>query len=159
MKILVTGAAGYIGSVCASQLLRRRHTVIAYDKLSAGHRKALSAGAKFVQGGVSDHAHNDYLETALELGWAGFVLLWVPILWVWSKMILAFLADWGRGQRGILFACVGSVLALLIHSAADFNLQIPANALIFSVVAGIARAASRRSASPPSQFPSSERRL
>jgi UDP-glucose 4-epimerase len=54
MRILVTGGAGYVGSVCAAELLRRRHWVIAYDDLSTGHRKAVSAGVKFIQGDVGD---------------------------------------------------------------------------------------------------------
>jgi O-antigen ligase len=98
--------------------------------------------------GLIDHAHNDYLEVGVELGVVGFVLFWLPILWVWGRMALAFLSDWARGQRGILLGCIGSMLALLIHSAADFNLQIPANALVFAVIAGIGYEASRRPVNP-----------
>ncbi len=54
MRILVTGAAGYVGSVCAMELLRRRHLVIAYDDLSTGYRQAVGAGMKFIEGDVGD---------------------------------------------------------------------------------------------------------
>jgi len=37
----------------------------------------------------------------------------------------------------VVLGCMGSVLALLIHSVTDFNLQIPANALIFAMVLGV----------------------
>ncbi len=47
MNILVTGAAGYIGSVCAEVLLSRGHGVIALDNLQYGHRAAVPPGAKF----------------------------------------------------------------------------------------------------------------
>jgi UDP-glucose 4-epimerase len=56
MNILVTGAAGYVGSVCAAELAKQRHRVVAYDNLSAGHRGALSAGMAFVQGDIADSA-------------------------------------------------------------------------------------------------------
>lgn len=54
MRILVTGGAGYVGSVCAAELLRRRHFVIVYDDLSTGHRKAVGSGIKFMEGDVGD---------------------------------------------------------------------------------------------------------
>jgi UDP-glucose 4-epimerase len=50
MRILVTGGAGYIGSVVVEQLLRDGHHVTVYDNISKGHREAISPGAEFVQG-------------------------------------------------------------------------------------------------------------
>ena len=47
MKILVTGAAGYIGSICSEVLLSRGHQVIALDNLQEGHRAAVPPGAVF----------------------------------------------------------------------------------------------------------------
>jgi UDP-glucose 4-epimerase len=47
LKILVTGAAGYIGSICAEVLLNSGHTVIALDNLLEGHRAAVPPGATF----------------------------------------------------------------------------------------------------------------
>ena len=49
-KVLVTGGAGYIGSVVVEQLLAQGHAVVALDDLSRGHRAALDPGAQFVQG-------------------------------------------------------------------------------------------------------------
>jgi len=49
MKILVTGAAGYIGSVVTEQLVEQGHQVIALDNLKNGHRAAVHPGALFVQ--------------------------------------------------------------------------------------------------------------
>ncbi len=45
MRILVTGGAGYIGSVTAAHLLARGHTVEILDDLSTGHRNAIPADA------------------------------------------------------------------------------------------------------------------
>lgn len=55
MRILVTGGAGYIGSVVAHELLRYGHGVVVYDNLSHGYRSAVPTGADFVQGDVADH--------------------------------------------------------------------------------------------------------
>ena len=54
MKILVTGGAGYIGSVCVEDLLNRGHEVTVFDNLTEGHRKAVDQRAKFVQGDLAD---------------------------------------------------------------------------------------------------------
>ena len=54
MNILVTGGAGYIGSVVVEQLIRKNHTVTVYDNLSLGHRAAVHEGANFVQGELND---------------------------------------------------------------------------------------------------------
>lgn len=47
MNILVTGAAGYIGSICSEVLLARGHSVVALDSLIEGHRAAVPPAAKF----------------------------------------------------------------------------------------------------------------
>ena len=47
MNILVTGAAGYIGSICSEVLLARGHRVVALDNLQEGHRAAVPPAAAF----------------------------------------------------------------------------------------------------------------
>ncbi len=54
MNILVTGAAGYLGSVCAEVLIHRGHTVIALDNLSEGHRSAVPREAHFIECDLGD---------------------------------------------------------------------------------------------------------
>lgn len=56
MNIIVTGGAGYIGSVVSAQLLAAGHRVVVYDDLSRGHRAAVPGGAEFVQGDIADRA-------------------------------------------------------------------------------------------------------
>lgn len=50
MKLLVTGGAGYVGSVCAKVLLDQGHQVVIVDDLSTGNGDAIPAGAEFVDG-------------------------------------------------------------------------------------------------------------
>lgn len=54
MNILVTGGAGYIGSVTVESLIARGHQVVVLDNLSTGHREAVHPDAAFVHGDVSD---------------------------------------------------------------------------------------------------------
>lgn len=56
MKLLVTGGAGYVGSVCSARLLESGHEVVVLDDLSTGHEDAVPAGAKFVRGDVAEAA-------------------------------------------------------------------------------------------------------
>ena len=50
MHILVTGGAGYIGSICVEQLLNAGHTVTVFDNLTEGHRAAVDPRAKLIIG-------------------------------------------------------------------------------------------------------------
>src|SRR6185503_20140647 len=50
MRVLVTGGAGYIGSVVTEQLVSDGHQVVVYDNLSKGHAEAIVHGADFVEG-------------------------------------------------------------------------------------------------------------
>ncbi len=54
MRLLVTGGAGYIGSVVATQLLEAGHEVVVLDNLDTGHEDAVPAGAQFVARSISD---------------------------------------------------------------------------------------------------------
>ena len=56
MKLLVTGGAGYIGSVVAAQLVEAGHQVVVLDDLSTGHADAVPAGAVFVRGDLRSDA-------------------------------------------------------------------------------------------------------
>src|SRR5580700_5980506 len=55
-QILVTGAAGFIGSHVCSHLLKAKHEVIGLDDLSGGFRDYVPDGVKFIQGSVTDTA-------------------------------------------------------------------------------------------------------
>ncbi|MGI8545371.1 MAG: NAD-dependent epimerase/dehydratase family protein [Aridibacter sp.] len=50
MRILVTGGAGYIGSVVAEELVKSGHNVTVFDNLEKGHREMVAPEAEFVEG-------------------------------------------------------------------------------------------------------------
>jgi UDP-glucose 4-epimerase len=54
MKVLVTGGAGYIGSVVTKQLITAGESVVVFDNLSQGHREAVHPEAEFVLGDLAD---------------------------------------------------------------------------------------------------------
>ncbi len=56
MRVLVTGGAGYVGSVSVEALVAAGHDVLVLDDLSKGHRDALPGGVRFVQGSYGDPA-------------------------------------------------------------------------------------------------------
>jgi O-antigen ligase len=84
-----------------------------------------------------NHAHNDYLEVASEIGVLGAAVLFGSILYTFVALIRRV----GRNQDSISRAtgigATGALVAILCHSLTDFNLYIPANALVFSVVLGL----------------------
>lgn len=55
-KYLVTGGAGYVGSVVAAHLLKAGHEVTVLDDLSTGFREAVPAGSVFIEGRIQDSA-------------------------------------------------------------------------------------------------------
>lgn len=56
MKLLVTGGAGYVGSVCAAVLVEAGHDVTIIDNFTTGNREAIPAAARLVEGDVRDKA-------------------------------------------------------------------------------------------------------
>ncbi len=84
--------------------------------------------------GFYDHAHNDYLELAADVGLVGVALLGAILV---SSLLAALLALFRRRRpllRGLGLGVSMGGMALLIHSLVDFNLQIPANAVLYVLV-------------------------
>jgi O-antigen ligase len=87
-----------------------------------------------------DHAHNDYLETTAEWGLPIAACFWIVILAIFVSLVRLFMMTKSVETEGILLACTGAMFTILIHSLADFNLQIPSNAIIFFSFVGIGMA-------------------
>ncbi len=87
-----------------------------------------------------NEAHNDYLQLLVEMGLLGFAtMLWFVV----TLYLKAFkkIKNWpGEMSGAVTLACVLGLSGILIHSAVDFNLQIPANAALFYVLCTIAAA-------------------
>jgi O-antigen ligase len=99
---------------------------------------AYTSGQTAFLGQFVNHAHNDYLEIASDLGIPAALILFGSILFVLARAIRSFLSDERDFERIVALGCVGSIVAILLHSFADFNLYIPANALLFSAILGLA---------------------
>lgn len=74
MRVLVTGGAGYVGSVSTQRLLTAGHSVTVLDTLSRGHRAAVPDEARLVEGSVGEQAlvertlREDGIEAVLHCG-------------------------------------------------------------------------------------------
>ena len=82
------------------------------------------------------YAHNDYLHFISETG-----VLFIPILiftlFCFFRSGFQKLKSHSRQKRGFALGAMAGVFATHIHSFSDFNLNIPANALLFTILAGI----------------------
>ena len=86
-----------------------------------------------------DHAHCDYLEIGSDMGVIGAVLIFGSMLWVFVRVMQRAVRADPSSDGVVQTGCVGSIAAVLVHSLTDFNLYIPGNALVFSVVIAMAR--------------------
>ncbi|WP_207690958.1 O-antigen ligase family protein [Desulfonema limicola] len=84
-------------------------------------------------------AHNDYLHFTSEIG-LGFIIVtaWIMLMFYWKGVIK--MRNKSRLVRGITLGGMAGVTAILVHSAGDFNLHIPANALLFTILASMTAA-------------------
>lgn len=88
--------------------------------------------------GYYSHVENDYLEFLSETGIIGILLLGLVVA---ITLCIALYAQYIRKDplmRGISFAAIMGIIAILIHSSVDFNLQIPANAVSFIILLSFA---------------------
>jgi len=88
--------------------------------------------------GFYHHAHNDYLQFASEFGLVVTALLGFGVLASLWAAVSAQIERRDRLLQGMGFAATMAIVALLIHSAVDFNLQIPANAAMFVILMALA---------------------
>lgn len=84
-----------------------------------------------------DHAHNDYVELLTDTGLTGFlagaalaIAFFVTVLKAWMKRHRTYVKAVGAGG-------MASLAAITVHSVTDFNLHIPANAMLLAIVAAI----------------------
>jgi len=95
-----------------------------------------------------EHAHCDYLEVATELGLTGGILLFGSIFWILARAVRGYRRAEESFDKAVSLGCIGSIAAILVHSLADFNLYIPANALVFAIILGMAWSSAHPTGSP-----------
>lgn len=85
-----------------------------------------------------DHAHNDYLQFWTEYGLIGVLPLAVFVMGSLGCALRALFDRTSLYRSGVGFGMAMAIVAILIHSWSDFNLQIPANAATFIAICAIA---------------------
>jgi O-antigen ligase len=99
-----------------------------------------------------NEAHNDYLQLLVETGLLGFgTMLWF-LLTIYTRAIKKVVHWTSEISGAVTLACMLGLSGILVHSAVDFNLQIPANAALFYVLCTVA-------ASEPFAQPARKRRV
>ncbi|MBP7868174.1 MAG: O-antigen ligase family protein [Acidobacteria bacterium] len=86
---------------------------------------------------VFTHAHNDYLEYVAELGAPGGLFLIVCVVFLLVRGVRIFFRTSNPRLSGVSLGACGAVFAILLHSVTDFNLQIPANMAVFSLLLAV----------------------
>lgn len=85
-----------------------------------------------------DFAHNDYLQIIAELGWPGALLVGLLAAWTfWSVLRTVIRGSCGPSWE-LAVGIFGALVAIGVHSLTDFNLYIPANAIVLAWIAGLA---------------------
>ncbi len=83
--------------------------------------------------------HNDYLQVFFETGLPGFLItMW--FLWRLAAWLIPRLWNDRDPEFGVILGASLGIFGLLCHSMVDFNLQLPANGLLFLVLCGLATA-------------------
>lgn len=105
--------------------------VVAYQNVGSGLGTFWQAYAPYRSQDMRyfyDHAHNDYLEMLIEVGWPGIFILAVLVGGHAVHAVHVIVRRRSRLPPAVCFATVMALVAYALHSTVDFNLQIPANA-------------------------------
>ena len=115
--------------------------IAAYPLFGTGLGGYQSTFEKFRTSGfvfTQDYAHNDYLQFLAELGVVGFSIAAAFLLSILIRAVRASLRPPNPTIHWLGLGCCGALAAILIHSAADFNLYVPANAILLAWICGVA---------------------
>ncbi|MFQ5576170.1 MAG: UDP-glucose 4-epimerase GalE [Anaerolineae bacterium] len=119
MNILVTGGAGYIGSVVVEQLIKAQESVVVFDNLYQGHRDAVDPQALFIQG---DLANKDEIDAVLDTYPIDAIMHFASHTLVGESMAQPFLY-----LRDNVFNALNLLQSALEHGVKKFILSSTAN--------------------------------
>lgn len=85
-----------------------------------------------------DHAHNDYLQFAIEGGLLSTIILFLLPLLAATQCISALKNRNNTVMQGTAFGCLMAVIGMALHMSVDFPLQAPSNAALFIVILALA---------------------
>jgi O-antigen ligase len=96
--------------------------------------------------GLITHAENDYLQLASEVGFIGIGLLLILFIFLFFKIVsgIRSLSPW-EPQRFIGIGGLVGILALMFHSLVERNIQVPANAFLFTFILALVLHPSKKS--------------
>ena len=84
-----------------------------------------------------DYAHNDWVQLLAETGWVGLILFGGGLAW----LFVAGTARWFKGRDpfrlGIGLGALGALLVMAVHELTEFNLHLPANALLLTLIVAL----------------------
>jgi O-antigen ligase len=134
------------------------HLFFAYPVSGSGLGTLVAVYPKFetlYDGLVVDHLHNDYIELLAELGVIGGLCGLAFLFFLFRDARRSFEVEQGHFSRAIHAGAIAGIAGLLLHSFVDFNLHIPANAILFLELCAVATSAPLPS---ESQMPRAHRR-
>jgi len=117
------------------------HLIADFPIFGSGLGTYGSAFAKYQSKNIDvgfDYAHNDYLQLLAELGIVGFSLLTFCIVVIVTKAYRVATSEPDSTNRLLGLGCFAGMLAIALHSLVDFNLYMPANAMVLVWIAAIA---------------------
>jgi O-antigen ligase/tetratricopeptide (TPR) repeat protein len=160
--VLLSLVMSYVGYVAADRLVARLATFDAglEDRLAMA-REAWTMAKDFPLTGsgpgtfefvfpryqqvhmdkIVDHAHNDWVQLRAEYGWPGLLAVAAGL----AAFLILAIGRWRKRHDafavGIGWGGIGAVVAIAVHSLSDFNLRIPANALLLALIVAVVRRA------------------
>ena len=143
----LTAADGSISDARFSFWSQTLHLIAKFPLFGTGLGTYVSAIQRYRDSmpmSLVDYAHNDYLQLASELGLVGILPLAFSAMYCLRCSIRAALSEVEGIDSQLGAACTASLVAIAIHSMADFNLYVPANAITVAWVAGLGCALERR---------------
>ncbi|MBI5582477.1 MAG: O-antigen ligase family protein, partial [Deltaproteobacteria bacterium] len=156
LSLIITG--GYVGSLTLDRVLVRfQNLAEGAEERLALTRAAWRMAVDFPLAGTGlgtfefvfptyqnsltevlvDYAHNDWIQLLAETGWVGLLLAGGGLAWLLVSGTVQWFKSRQPQQLGIGLGGLGALIAIAVHEVTEFNLHIPANALLLSLIVAL----------------------